>query len=147
MDLTRAAAEVLTPLGYEVLEVTVSASGRSKRVLLRIDRLDEAVVTIEDVARAAEVYGLELDRLDPFSTPYRLDVESPGAQRPLFTTRHFQRFNDLLIKFNVAGESVKGRLLAADEATVTVSVDGVERRFGIEEVQQARLAEWPDTPR
>jgi len=147
MDLTRAAAEVLTPLGYEVLEVTVSASGRSKRVLLRIDRLDEAVVTIEDVARAAEVYGLELDRLDPFPTPYRLEVESPGAQRPLFTTRHFQRFNGLLMKFSVAGESMKGRLVGADDTTVTVSVNGVERTFDIEHVQQARLAEWPDTPR
>lgn len=147
MDLTRAAAEVLTPLGYEVLEVTVSASGRSKRVLLRIDRLDEALVTIDDVARAAEVFGLELDRLDPFPTPYRLEVESPGAQRPLFTTRHFQRFHHLLIKFNVAGESLKGRVTSADEATVTVEVNGVERRFGIDEVKQARLAEWPDTPR
>jgi len=147
MDLTRAAAEVLTPLGYEVLEVTVSASGRSKRVLLRIDRFDEAAVTIEDVARAAEVYGLELDRLDPFPGAYRLEVESPGAQRPLFTTRHYQRFNDLLIKFNVAGESYKGRLVAADEATVTVTVNDAERTFGIDEVQHARLAEWPDTPR
>ena len=147
MDLTQAAAEVLTPLGYEVLEVTVSASGRSKRVLLRIDRLDEALVTIDDVAKAAEVFGLELDRLDPFPTAYRLEVESPGAQRPLFTPRHFQRFHDLLIKFSVAGESLKGRVVGADEATVTVEVNGAERRFGIDEVKQARLAEWPDTPR
>jgi ribosome maturation factor RimP len=147
MDLTQAAAEVLTPLRYEVLEVTVSASGRSKRVLLRIDRLDEALVTIDDVARAAEVYGLELDRLDPFPTPYRLEVESPGAQRPLFTTRHFQRFNDLLITFNVAGERLKGRVVRADETTVTVVVNGAERSFGIDEIKQARLAEWPDTPR
>lgn len=147
MDLTRAAAEVLTPLGYEVLEVTVGASGRSRRVVLRIDRLDEAAVTIDDVARAAEVFGLELDRLDPFPTPYRLEVESPGAQRPLFTARHFQRFHDLLVKFSVAGESMKGRVKAADAESVTIEVAGVERRFSLDEIGQARLAEWPDTPR
>ncbi|HLV11274.1 MAG TPA: ribosome maturation factor RimP, partial [Trueperaceae bacterium] len=51
---------MLTPLGYEVLELTVSTSGRSRKVLLRIDRLDERVVTMDDVARASEVFGLEL---------------------------------------------------------------------------------------
>ena len=77
----------------------------------------------------------------------REGIESPGAQRPLFTQRHFQRFHDLLIKFSVAGESLKGRVVGADEATVTVEVNGAQRQFGIDEVKQARLAEWPDTPR
>ena len=43
------------PMGYEVLEVTVGRRGRKRRILLRIDRLDESVVTIDDVARASEV--------------------------------------------------------------------------------------------
>lgn len=147
MDLTQAAVEVLEPLGYEVLEVTVSASGRSRQVLLRIDRLDEQVVTVDDVTRASEVFGLELDRLDPFDTPYRLDVESPGAQRPLFTQRHFERFHDLLVKFRVGGEALKGRVVSSADGTVTFLVDGEQRTFRLAEVDQARLAEWPDTPR
>lgn len=147
MDLRRAAVEVLEPLGYEVLEVSVNAAGRSRQVLLRIDRLDEAIVTVDDVTKASEVFGLELDRLDPFTTPYRLDVESPGAQRPLFTRRHFQRFHDLLVKFRVGGESLKGRVVRADDDAVTFQVDGAERTFRLDELEQARLAEWPDTPR
>lgn len=57
MDLTQAATEVLSPLGFEVLEVTVSTSGRSRRILLRIDRLDEGIVGIDDVAKASTVFG------------------------------------------------------------------------------------------
>lgn len=164
MDLTRAAAEVLEPLGYEVLEVTVSAPGRSRQVLLRFDRLDEEVVTVDDVTRATEVFSLELDRLDPFESPYRLDVSSPGPQRPLFTRRHFERFHDLLVKFRSAGEAFKGRVLRTtstrsdgatddgnDEQSAAVSVtfliDGEERTFRLNDLEQARLAEWPDTPR
>jgi len=162
MDLTRAAAEVLEPLGYEVLEVTVSAPGRTRQVLLRIDRLDEQVVTVDDVTGATEVFSLELDRLDPFESAYRLDVSSPGPQRPLFTKRHFDRFHDLMVKFRVAGESYKGRVLrtssgpagsanAAGEETgdvnVTFDIAGEERIFRLNELEQARLAEWPDTPR
>jgi ribosome maturation factor RimP len=147
VDLKQAAAEVLTPLGYEVLELTVSTSGRKRRVLLRIDRLDEAAVTMDDVATAAEVFGLELDRLDPFEEPYQLEVESPGSQRPLFTARHFERFHDLLVKFRAGGESVTGRVLRVEGDAVTFLVKGVERIFTLQEIEQARLAEWPDKPR
>ncbi len=147
MELSQAASEVLTPLGYEVLEVTVSTSGRSRRVLLRIDRLDEGIVGIEDVARASEVFGLELDRLDPFETGYRLDVESPGAERPLFRPRHFERFAGLLAKFRVAGETFKGRIAGVQGDDVTIAVDGTERVVNVARIEVARLAEWPDTPR
>ena len=105
MELAQAAAEVLGPLGYEVLELDLGASGRSRRVLLRIDRLDEAVVSMDDVERASEVFGLELDRLDPFEEPYRLEVESPGSQRPLVTPRHFERFNGLLAKVRAGADT------------------------------------------
>ena len=59
MDLAQAATEVLAPLGFEVLECRSSAKGGTRRVLLRVDRLDEQGVTIDDVAKAAEVFGLE----------------------------------------------------------------------------------------
>lgn len=147
MNLAQAADDVLRPLGYEVLELQVSASGRKRRVLLRIDRLDEAVVSIDDVARATEVFGLELDRLDPFPEPYRLEVESPGSERPLVTPRHFERFHDLRAKVRVAGETFKGKVREVDGERVTFEVDGVRRTYAISELESARLAEWPDTPR
>lgn len=147
MDLMEAATEVLTPLGYEVLELDVSTTGRTRRVLLRIDRLDEAVVTVDDVARASEVFGLELDRLDPFPDEYRLEVESPGSKRPLFTARHFERFAGLLVKFRAAGANHTGRVVRVDGDEVTFTVRGEDATYALDEIEQARLAEWPDTPR
>lgn len=147
MDLAQAATEVLAPLGYEVLECFSSAKGRTRRVLLRVDRLDEQGVTIGDVAKAAEVFGLELDRLDPFEGAYQLDVESPGAKRPLFTARHFERFHDLLAKVHVAGETFTGRIRDVESGTVGFEVNGERREVRIDAIQNARLAEWPDTPR
>ena len=56
MELAEAAEEVLGPLGYEVLEVVVSGKGKKRNVLLRIDRLDGGVVTMEDVETATGVF-------------------------------------------------------------------------------------------
>lgn len=147
MELAQAAEDVLTPLGYEVLECTASGSGRQQRILLRIDRLDEEGVTVDDVARAAEVFGLELDRLDPFDGAYRLDVESPGAKRPLRTARHFQRFHDLLAKVRVANETFTGRIREVTDDTVAFEVDGALRTVRLDAIHIARLAEWPDERR
>ncbi len=147
MELAQAAEEVLAPLGFEVLECKVSGTGRERRVLLRIDRLDEHGVSVDDVAKAAEVFGLELDRLDPFETPYRFDVESPGAKRPLRTSRHFERFHDLLAKVRVEGETFTGRIREVSDASVVFEVDGGRREVRLDAIQIARLAEWPDEPR
>lgn len=149
MDLTQAARDALEPLGYEVLEVVVTQRGRSRRVLVRIDRLDEASVTVDDVGRAAEAFGLELDRLDPFEGAYQFEVESPGAQRPLATARHFERFHDLLAKVRVAGATFTGRVRRVEGDEVVFEVPGEEapRRVPLAAIERANLAEWPDAPR
>jgi ribosome maturation factor RimP len=146
MDLAKAAKEVLTPLGFEVLELDISGAGSKRRVLLRIDRLDEHVVTMDDVTTATEVFGLELDRLDPFEGAYKLEVESPGSERPLTTARHFERFHDLEAKVRARGETFRGKIRGVAGETVTFEVGGELRDYPLREVQ-ARLAEWPSEPR
>lgn len=137
MDLHQAAEEVLAPLGYEVLDVKVLTRGRTS-VLLRIDRLDEKVVSVDDVRKASEAFGLELDRLDPFKGAYQLEVESPGGERPLFRLRHFERFVDLKVKVRIDGETrtlvVRGvegdDVLFADTAApepLRVALSAIER--------------------
>ena len=147
MDLAHAANEVLAPLGYEVLEVTVSTKGRTPRVLVRIDRLDEEIVSVEDVERASEAYGLELDRLDPFPEAFGLEVESPGPNRPLFRSRHFERFHDLKAKVRTGDETFTGVIRGVDDATVAFEVNGERRTLALTEIDSARLAQWPDEPR
>ena len=149
MDLLEAARSVLEPLGFEVLEVKHSSSGRSgkSRVMVRIDRLDEGPVGVEDVSLASEVFALELDRLDPFDNPYLLEVESPGSERPLMTARHFERFHDLLAKVRSGGETFTGRIQAVTADAVTFTVDGGERTLPLADIQGAWLAEWPESPR
>ncbi len=147
MELAEAAAEVLGPLGYEVLELVMSGKGKKRNVLLRIDRLDGEVVTMEDVETATGVFSLELDRLDPFENEYNLEVESPGPERPLRTAAHFRRFSGLLAKVRAHGETFTGRVGEVTDERVTFDLKGVPREVPLADIQIARLAEWPDTPR
>lgn len=146
MDLAQAATNVLAPLGFEVLEVDVSGKKDKRRVLLRVDRLDESIVSMEDVTLATDVFGLELDRLDPFNEPYSLNVTSPGSERPLFTARHFERFHDLAVKVRHNGDTFKGIVREVEGDEVLLEVDGEKRPYKLGTFK-ANLAEWPDKPR
>lgn len=147
MELEGAAEALLGPLGYEVLELTVTGKGKKRSVLLRIDRLDGGIVTMTDVETATGVFSLELDRLDPFEGEYNLEVESPGPERPLKTAGHFRRFSGLLAKVRAHGETFTGRVKGVEGERVTFDVKGQTRDLSLAEIQIARLAEWPDTPR
>jgi ribosome maturation factor RimP len=145
-ELKDAAKMILEPLGYEVLELSILGQGRKRRLLLRIDRLDETAVGMDDVTLATRVFGLELDRLDPFDTPYELEVESPGPQRPLFTARHFERFHDLQAKVKSRGETFKGIIRTVANEQVTFEVGTELKTYRLDEVQ-VTLGEWPKEPR
>jgi len=145
-QLITAAEEILTPLGYEVLELSVTGSGDKRVVFLRIDRLDEAVVSMDDVDLATEVFSLDLDRLDPFEQPYKLNVMSPGSDRPLVTKRHFERFHDLKVKVKQGRDQFKAVVRTVSDDAVELEVAGDRKLFKLTDIQ-VRLAEWPDSPR
>ncbi|MEZ4630539.1 MAG: ribosome maturation factor RimP [Deinococcales bacterium] len=146
-NLLDAARSLLTPMGYEVLELLISSGARKRRILLRIDRLDGKVVSMDDIVLATQVFSLELDRLNPLDGSYHLEVESPGPERPLFRPEHFKRFHDLAIKVRTKNEQFKGIIREVNEEGVNFEVDKTQKAVAFEDIQSARLAEWPKEPR
>ncbi|WP_028493234.1 ribosome maturation factor RimP [Thermus antranikianii] len=141
MDLWRLVEEAVEPLGLEVLEVK-EAPGE---VLVRLERKDERPISVADLERASRAIEAVFDREDPIPGSYRLLVESPGPKRPLFTRRHFERFQGL--KAKVPGpEGFTGRILRVEEDEVVFQVGQEERRLKIGTFR-ANLAEWPEEPR
>ncbi|AEV16496.1 MAG: ribosome maturation factor RimP [Thermus sp.] len=141
LDLWRLVEEAVEPLDLEVLEVK-EAPGE---VLVRLERKDERPISVADLERASRAIEAALDREDPIPGSYRLLVESPGPKRPLFTRRHFERFQGL--KAKVPGpEGFTGRILRLEGEEVVFQVGPEEKRLKIGTFR-AQLAEWPEEPR
>lgn len=145
-NLEQIATDALEPLGFEVLEVHLQNPGKRPTLLVRIDRLDEQPVTVEDLSRASDAFGAELDRLDPITGEYRLELESPGGKRPLLRARHFERMVGLKTKVRGGGHSFTAPIARVEGDDVTFDLpDGpVTLRVGD---FQANLAEFPDSHR
>ncbi len=142
-NLQQLAAAVLDPLGYELLEVQVQNPGKRPTVVVRIDRQDEQPVSIEDLSKASKVVGAEYDRTDPIQGEYRLELESPGAKRPLLRARHFERMLGLKARVRGDGHSFTAPITTVDGENVTFETTEGPLTLRIGQFQ-ANLAEFPN---
>jgi ribosome maturation factor RimP len=74
----------LSHLGLDLVDVQWAGHGRGAVLRLTIDREDGGV-TLDDCERASNAASAVLDVYDPIDHPYRLEVSSPGAERPIRT--------------------------------------------------------------
>ncbi len=141
-NLTTIASRVLTPLGLEVLDVQLQNPGRHPTLLVRIDRLDEQPVSVEDLQVGSRAFGAELDALDPIKEEYRLEFESPGSKRPLIRARHFERMVGLQARVRGEGHAFTAPIKAVQGDQVTFDVLGQDVTLTAGQIQ-ANLAEFP----
>jgi len=145
-NLQALADAVLRPLGFEVLDVQVQNPGKNSTVVIRMDRLDEQPVTMEDLTAASRAVGAEFDRLDPIEGEYRLELESPGSKRPLTRARHFERMLGLKARVRGEGHAFTAPIKAVSGEQVTFDVSGEDVTLTVGTFQ-GHLAEFPDRHR
>jgi len=89
MRIGRIAAPVLRDLGLRLVRVKISASAGAT-VQVMAERPDGAM-TIDDCERASEALSPVFDAEDVMREAYRLELSSPGIDRPLVRRSDFER--------------------------------------------------------
>ncbi|MFB4311010.1 ribosome maturation factor RimP [Actinomadura sp. GTD37] len=127
-ELTGLLAPAVAELGLDLEEVDVRPAGRRRLVRVVVDGDDG--VSLDDVARVSEAVSGLLDESDVMGTsPYVLEVTSPGVDRPLTEPRHWRRaVGRLVVAPLTAGGQIEGRVVAADDEAVEIDV--VQKRRG-----------------
>jgi ribosome maturation factor RimP len=147
LNLEALAQELLAPLGFELLELQMNNAQRTMVLVFRIDRLDEQPVSIEDLEMVSKTLSLELDQLDQFKNPYRLETESPGPNRPLSRIRHFERMLGLKAKVRSTVKNFTGVIESIEDPKITFVLETKEV-ITLELGQfTAELAEFPSSHR
>ena len=113
---------VVAAAGFDLEDVAVTAAGRRSVIRVIVDR--DGGVDMDAIAAVSRVVSDTLDSTNVTGDgAYTLEVTSPGVGRPLTEPRHWRRAAGRLV---VAGD-VRGRVVAADDESVTLLVDGAER--------------------
>ena len=131
--------QVVTGLGYELVDIEFSPKGRLLRVFLDIERgitVDDCATVSNQLQRVFEVENVDYDRLE---------VSSPGLDRPLKKLADFERF---------AGEQAQVRLSLpignqrnfvgvierVQDGAVALRTEKGEVLLPFEDIEKARLA-------
>ena len=129
----------LAGMGFELVDLQVSNRGRFLRIFM--DRpggitLDDCAAVSRHLSRVLEVEGIDYDRLE---------VSSPGLDRPLRKAADFARFAGQKVDVRMRLADASGRrryvglLQGIEGATATVEVDGAPVALQLDGMDRARL--------
>ncbi len=139
MSLFELLEPTIVGLGYELVDIEQSAPGRLLRVF--VDKKDGAITLDDCVAISNHLSQLlAVEKVDY----NRLEVSSPGLDRPLKKKADFVRFvgESVRIKLRIALQGQRnfvGTLIEVADNTLTLNVDGKLLSFELENLEKARL--------
>ena len=127
----------LEGLGYELVDLESSRSGLL-RVFIDSPRgisLDDCERVSRHLTQAFAVEGIDYERLE---------VSSPGLDRPLKKLEDFSRFAgqraSLRLKLPVKGQRrFEGVLVGVEEGRVVLEIEGGRQHIAFEDIDRARL--------
>jgi len=139
LSLEKVVEPALTGLGYELVDVQASNGGR----LLRLFIDKPGGITLEDCAtvsrhltRVLAVEGIDYERLE---------VSSPGLDRPLRKGADFARFAGHKAEVRMRTPDATGRrrfvgvLRGAEAGRVEMDLEGQKVQLALDDVERARL--------
>ncbi len=129
----------LAGMGYELVDAQVSNRGRLLRIF--IDKpggitVDDCAAVSRHLSRVFEVEGMDYDRME---------VSSPGLDRPLMKRADFERFSGSKAEIRMRMPDEVGRrrfvgvLHGVQDGSVALEVDGRRIVLALDGVERARL--------
>ena len=142
------AEPVLADLGYRLVRVRISAA-EGCTVQIMAERPD-GTMTIADCEAASRALSPVLDAQDPIERAYRLELSSPGLDRPLVRRSDFERHANNAVKIEMAvpadgRKRFRGMLLGVEGEAARMRCDNVpagapeEVLLPIEDMAEAKL--------
>ena len=142
------AEPVIEHLGYRLVRVKVSgADGCTVQIM--VERPDGTMV-VEDCETVSRALSPVFDVADPIDKAYRLEVSSPGIDRPLVRKSDFDRYAGHLVKIETeipidGRKRFRGLLIGTEGEAARIRQDDAEAGeaaeilLPIEEMSEAKL--------
>jgi ribosome maturation factor RimP len=142
------AGPVLQGLGYRLVRIKISAEAGCT-VQIMAERPDGTML-IEDCEAISRALSPVLDIADPIERAYRLEISSPGIDRPLVRRSDFERYAGHLVKIEMAvahqgRKRFRGHLAGVEGDAVRIHRDDIRSDedadvlLVMEDISDARL--------
>ena len=126
--------------GFRLLAIEITGDQTGDIVRLYCDGPSFGV---DDCARISRALSPVLDVEDPMESAYRLEVSSPGIDRPIQTDADFVRYKGFRAKIRLISglerRRYTGVLQGFDNGNIVIEVDGESHRIPLEQLDWGHL--------
>ena len=147
--ITRLIEPAVTALGLDLVRVAMIGGATDPTLQIMAERPDTRQLSIDDCADLSRAISEIFDPLeeagrDPIDGAYRLEVSSPGIDRPLTRLADYADWagHEARIKFVApvdAAKQVTGDIVGIDGDTVSIDTTKGRREVAFANIQSAKL--------
>ena len=143
--LTALIAPEAEALGFDLVRVKLFGGKGDQTLQVMAERPDTRQLTIDDCAALSRRVSDVLDAADPIEDEYRLEVSSPGIDRPLTRLKDFADWQGHEARIRLTApiddrKQLTGDLAGIEGERILIDVKGHERMtIGLDQVADAKL--------
>lgn len=134
-------SEVIKSSGFEVVELRKEQ--RKKVDIIKIFIDTDSGITIDNCTKVSRLVNDAIFKYDLFERDYRLEVSSPGVDRPLITYKDFRRNISRRVRITLEGNDkhgvLEGKLIAADENELVIEGRQGKHTIPIKNVVEGKI--------
>lgn len=140
--ISQIAEKLAEELAVELVDVEFVKEGSQWFLRIFIDK--DGGMDLDTCEVFSRKLGEILDEDDPITQAYRLEVSSPGIERPLKKEQDFIRFSGQLVKISLfeaidGQKQLIGKLAGLEDGKVKVEVDGNVFEINLAQISKANL--------
>lgn len=122
-DLKALIEPEVTALGFDLVRVKLFGSGEERTLQIMAERRETRQLVIEDCMTISRRLSDLFDEVDPIEEAYRLEVSSPGIDRPLTRLHDFAEWAGFEARITVlepveGRKTLKGKLMRLEGETI-----------------------------
>lgn len=110
---------VIEGVGYYLLDALFENDGEV--VIWLLVECEDGPVTLDTCANLSREIGFVLEAHDLMSDRYRLNVSSPGLERPLTDSRQYRKNKGRKIRVQTGDQQIEGELIDVNDQVLTLN--------------------------
>ncbi len=133
----------IAAMGFNLVQLKLNDGSKNRLLQIMAERPDGSM-TLEDCEKISRQVSAVLDVEDIIPTAYRLEVGSPGIDRPLVTKADYEKYRGHTAKIETilpiqGRRRFTGEIQAVEGEMLRIKVDGEIYEIALRDVQQSKL--------
>lgn len=133
--------EIVTSNGYLLIDLNLRGDNRLKIIEVFID--NEKGITTDDCTLISRALNDKIEKDNLINSNYRLDVSSPGIERPLKYLvqyqKHINRKFEITYKIENEKKKITGKLLSINDDNLYFEVKNEEIKINFNDIINAKV--------